>query len=117
MNTVTYSPLIRWEHALKGLLAGSLVVSGVLSPVWLGFQAVLFFMGVFIFIDSFVPNGGTSFMATIIFTVIGGVVSLVFFMLGVVLFWAVPMVVIAVLLYLYSFSRRRNIRNRGKDKV
>lgn len=106
-GSVLYSPLIQWKPALQGLLAGSLIAGGLLAPVGWGAQAVLFVMGVFIFIDSLIPNGQTSMMATVAFAILGAIISILSVALGFSPYWVSLVVGVAILFYFVKLSRKR----------
>ncbi|MBI4020741.1 MAG: hypothetical protein HY369_00695 [Candidatus Aenigmarchaeota archaeon] len=101
----TESPLIQWHAALQGLVAGGLVGSGLLAPLG-GFQLILLAAGIVIFIDALIPNGQTSVLATILFAILGGLVSLAGVVTGTILFWAAAVTLVAALSYAPRMARR-----------
>lgn len=111
-HSVTYSPLIQWKPALQGLLAGSLVAGGLLAPFGLAAQVILLLMGAFIFIDSLIPNGETSIMATVAFVIIGALLSALSAALNLAFLWLPLVVVITIVFYFLRFSGKK-----GKGKA
>jgi len=92
---------------LKGLLAGGLVVGGIISPFGLLIQAILFFLGVFVFIDAIIPEGQASIVASFLSAVLGGVISLIAAVTGFSIPWIIVIVLATVVFYSIMFSKRR----------
>jgi len=104
---ITFSPLFQWISVLMGFLAGSLVVAGIASPFGLALQVILFFLGVFVFIDAIIPEGHLSIVAAVLSTVLGGVATLLITIQGISAPWTAIVVVVTILLYFIKFSKKR----------
>ena len=105
VESLTYTPLLQRTPIAKGVVAGSLIMVGVAAPLGLAIQAVLFIIGVVIFIDGVIPSIGGSILATILSAVGGGILSTVLSVIGFGLPWAVLLVILAAALYARRFLR------------
>ena len=112
-RTLEFTPILLWKSALQGLAAGSLATAGIVSGFGPAIQAVLFVGGVLVFIDALIPNGSTSPVTTVVFTLIGIVASILTVLFGLILPWTVAVVVAIALFYFHSHSRKAQAERQG----
>jgi len=86
---------------VKGIASGSLIVGSLLNDLGFAVQAVLFIIGLAVFMDSILQFGREAFIATtIIFAVFGGIVSMVLSLAGSGVIWIIFSIILAVIIYL-----------------
>lgn len=99
-------PLIQWMPVLKGIVAGSLVVNGILLPSGIIIQLFLVMIGFCIFIDAVIPKGDMSIVATVFSFILGGVGSVILIASGFGLLWLAAVSVLAIALYMFSLKSK-----------
>ncbi len=105
----TSKPFTSRKAMLKGLAAGSLMVSGLLNGYWAGWRFMLFAAGILVFIDALMPYGEELHTgAAVAATLTGGVTSLVFTVFGGVVSYTILMAVAGGALYAYLYVRGKN---------
>jgi len=102
-----YTPLFHWDLIVNGLLGGSLVVGGIVSPFGILTQVILLLMGIFIFVDSIIRDGEVSIVATVISAIVGGFISLSAITIGFFIPWMGAVVVVTIIIFIINFSKRR----------
>jgi len=112
-STLKYPPFVKWRSGIQGLVAGSMLVSGVITPFGAVIQIILFAAGVFVFIDSFMPEGHASTIMTTFAGVVGGLISVFSVLFSFEALWSIFTVIVAVLFYF--FGRRRIFKDAGKN--
>ncbi len=101
MKNPEFAALTDIRSVLKGLVSGSLIIGSILNDLGFAVQAVLFIIGLLIFLDSIMPFGREAFVVTtVIFAVIGGFLSLLLSLMGSGVYWIAVAVVLAVVVYL-----------------
>ena len=101
MRNPEFAALTNIRSILKGLVSGSLIIGSILNNLGFAVQAALFIIGLFIFLDSIMPFGREAFiLSTIIFAVIGGIISIVLSLTGSGIYWIIIVIILAVVVYL-----------------
>ncbi|MFQ5648000.1 MAG: hypothetical protein ACE5FW_02080 [Candidatus Aenigmatarchaeota archaeon] len=104
-------PLTHWKSALKGFLGGSLLSLGVFVPWGFGIQALIFLVGLFVMLETILPFGAYPYIVTAVVSAMAGiVVSYLFFLFGQALPWAVLILLLAALAYLYKSAHMYKVR-------
>ena len=112
MKNPEFGPLTDLRSIIKGVVSGSLVIGSILNELGFAVQAVLFVIGIIVFLDSIIPFGKEAYiLTTVIFVVIGGLLSLVLSLTGLGVYWILIAVILGVAVYL-----QRALRLAGKVK-
>ncbi len=110
------SPMLQGIPMLKGFLSGSLVVGGVFTTLGPLVQSLMFFTGLFIFIDAVIPNGEVSVIATTLFVAFGGLSSLMASLSGAMPYWCAAVSLVAVVFYYFRFMGKRRRLLSGEEQ-
>lgn len=106
-----------WSNALKGFLAGSLIIGSVINPLTLPIQIILFIIGILILLDALLLYGKNTHPGTTsVISLIGAVFSILFTALNYVYFYLAIILFVSVLLYIYRLSIREKISERRGKK-
>ncbi|MBI4175786.1 MAG: hypothetical protein HY518_01155 [Candidatus Aenigmarchaeota archaeon] len=99
-------PITRWSYALKGFISGSLVVLGLVSPVFIVFQLALALLGIVILVDACLRYGEVHIFTTVLAAAISGMAAFVFHLAGYSTHYLILIVAVAFLAYLTVFRRK-----------
>ena len=110
--------MVSLRSALKGFLGGSLISFGFFAPWGLLTQALIFFIGIFVLLDMFIPFGEYPYMVTgAVSTVVGIVVTYILIVMQMEASWVMVILLFTALTYFYKSLRRikpRKFRIRKK---
>ncbi len=105
MKNPEFAALTDMRSVLKGLVSGSFLIGSILNDLGFAVQAALFIIGLLIFLDSIMPFGREAFvLTTVIFAIIGGLVSLVSSLTGGGVYWIIVAVILTVAVYVERLS-------------
>lgn len=107
---IVYPNLVQSSPLLKGFLTGGLVVSGILNPWGLPVQIILAGFGIFIFIESMMPESGQLAIGETVMTAVTGAIvsALIFVFANIVIgIWGIILLAIGTVVYIRKFGRKR----------
>jgi len=103
---ISAPPLISLKSALKGFLGGSLLSLGVFASWGFGIQALIFLVGFFVMLETFLPFGAYPYIVTaVVFAIAGIVASYLIILAGQDLVWTAIVLIITAAVYLYKSVR------------
>ena len=98
--------IMHFAHVAKGFLAGGFVIAGIINPFGLAIQAVLFALGIYLFVDGVVAFGEQPEpIYCSLSSVFGGAVSVAVFLTGFSVIYIVLMILSTILLYKNRISK------------
>lgn len=101
-------PVSSSKALLKGLIAGSLMVSALLNDYWIGWRFFLFAGGLLVFMEGLFPYDKELHTGALVTaTIAGGLVSLALTVYGGVVSYTVLMMLIGAALYCYWYAKNR----------
>jgi len=105
---LTSVPFSSTKALLKGLVAGSLMVSALMNDYWIFWRVLLFAGGLLVFTEGMFPyNQDLHTGALVTSTIAGGAASLALTFYGGVASYTVLMIIVAMALYGYSYAKNR----------
>ena len=105
---LTSVPFSSTKALLKGLIAGSLMVSALMNDYYILWRVLLFTAGLFVFMEGMFPyNQDLHTGGLVISTIAGGAVALCFTFYGGIVSYTVLMIIVALGLYGYSYSKNK----------
>jgi hypothetical protein len=104
----TSTPFANRKAMVKGLVAGSLMVSAMLNDYWMGWRFMLFAGGLLVFIEALMPYDKELHTGTVVLlTIIGGVISVLMTAFGGIVSYTVLIVTVCLALYGYSYAKSK----------
>lgn len=101
------APLIGWGPLIKGFIAGALIAGSIVNPFGAFIQAVLFIIGVVVFIEGLFPFGSMIYPLEMVFSAVCGIIaSIVLFFVNWSAAFTGLMLITASLLYAIKGYRR-----------
>lgn len=116
MNTKKYTS--RGMNSLKGLLAGSLIIGGVINPYSIIIQIILFLVGLAVLLDALLLFGKDTHPATTsVMALIGAILAVIFTVINYSHFYLAIVFFVTVLLYIYvSLTRESIVKEHGEKE-
>lgn len=109
LKLLTGTPFANRKAIIKGLVAGSLIVSSILMNVGIFWRLVLFIAGILVLLEAMFPYGKELYVGSVVATtIVGGILSLAFYLSGALVAYTILIIIVIALLYLISYSQSRS---------
>jgi len=107
----------RGINALRGVLAGSLIIGSVTNPYEIPIRLILFLVGLAVLLDALLLFGKNVHPATTsCMALIGAILAVIFTVIEYAHFYLAIMFFVTILLYIYIFLTRERIVKEHEEK-